>query len=534
MKYDITKDYLPIRKGKTGRRGGKKMDKCVFTVAHDTGNPNSAAENNVNYYKDTANEQSASAHIFVDDKKIIECVPLLTSDIPEKAFHVMYDKPTDNRIYGDDAIDIAAGVEYCYGNNINSDEAYKRYVWVLAYIAYKFNQNPLVDLVGHMILDPQRRTDPENGLSQSGRSYKQLILDVYSEYLDCIGDYGNIKLESGRVVNGIKIENDYLIPLSDIEDILKPISIISNNRKSNIQEEDSFMVISLHKNNKGFKVKELQEKLIQLGYDLGKWGADGSFGRGTENAVKQFQENNNLIIDGSVGKNTWFKIEELLKNKTTNSTSYVKTYEVGSTEIIECSPDRINILEVNKPLKNYIGGSGTFSWTNNSNGILINNGKIINQYSSHAWIGLPDGVLCYYTDGSVGIETVIDATKISKPVIWAISGITLQGETETEFRNYSAKQGFKIFYKDGKKYNHTDVFRNTNHNSIGYKLEDGIYKIFYYRKSNCSRFRTVQSAKNLALDGAIGLDSGHISAMNINNFKVNINQKQNNIVQIKI
>ena len=32
----------------------------------------------------------------------------------------------------------------------------------------------------------------------------------------------------------------------------------------------------------GADVKQLQQYLIQLGYDLGKWGADGEFGGATE------------------------------------------------------------------------------------------------------------------------------------------------------------------------------------------------------------------------------------------------------------
>lgn len=180
MKYEIKADYI---KTGTKRRSGIKMSKMKFVVAHDTGNPNSTAKNNVNYYKNSANDMSASAHIFVDDKDIIECVPLLTGT-PEKAWHVVYNVTTDNKLFGADANDVAGGIEYCYGTNINADEAYKRYVWVIAYTFYKMNANPS-ELTAHYILDPARKSDPKSGLAKCGRTFEQLKKDVIAEYNDC-------------------------------------------------------------------------------------------------------------------------------------------------------------------------------------------------------------------------------------------------------------------------------------------------------------------------------------------------------------
>ena len=54
----------------------------------------------------------------------------------------------------------------------------------------------------------------------------------------------------------------------------------------------------------GEDVKELQSLLIQKGYDLGKWGADGDFGDMTEMAVRDFQMDNGLEVDGIVGEKT--------------------------------------------------------------------------------------------------------------------------------------------------------------------------------------------------------------------------------------
>lgn len=62
---------------------------------------------------------------------------------------------------------------------------------------------------------------------------------------------------------------------------------------------------------RGNITKLLQEKLINLGYNLGQYGADGVFGAATYNAVVKFQKANGLTPDGIVGQNTWRKLLNL-------------------------------------------------------------------------------------------------------------------------------------------------------------------------------------------------------------------------------
>lgn len=185
MKYPIQQDLLPICQTSPRRRAGIKMPRVKFIVAHDTGNCDSTAKNNVKYYKNSYNQQSSSAHLFVDDKDIIECIPALLGT-PEKAWHVLYNKPLDNKLFGGDANDIAIGVEMCFGRTkVNTLESYKRYVWVLAYICYKFNINPKTNIVGHSKLDPGRKVDPENALKYIGKNFPNLIADVVKELAEC-------------------------------------------------------------------------------------------------------------------------------------------------------------------------------------------------------------------------------------------------------------------------------------------------------------------------------------------------------------
>lgn len=57
----------------------------------------------------------------------------------------------------------------------------------------------------------------------------------------------------------------------------------------------------LKKGMSGTDVKELQTRLLALGYSLPKYGADGDYGSETVTAVKSFQKANGLTVDGEFG-----------------------------------------------------------------------------------------------------------------------------------------------------------------------------------------------------------------------------------------
>lgn len=64
----------------------------------------------------------------------------------------------------------------------------------------------------------------------------------------------------------------------------------------------------LSKGSKGNSVKALQLILIGNGYSCGSYGADGDFGSATDSAVRRFQRNKGIGVDGIVGTNTWTKL----------------------------------------------------------------------------------------------------------------------------------------------------------------------------------------------------------------------------------
>lgn len=66
---------------------------------------------------------------------------------------------------------------------------------------------------------------------------------------------------------------------------------------------------TLRRGSKGEYVTKLQTMLIQRGYDLSPYGADGSFGAKTEAAVRAFQWDAGLTVDGICGPKTWAALE---------------------------------------------------------------------------------------------------------------------------------------------------------------------------------------------------------------------------------
>lgn len=174
-------DWLPIGT----RRSGQKLTsgKPVFAVAHDTGNPNTTAQDNVNYYKNSYNIDwsiVASAHIFVDDKECIVCIP-----VTEKAWHVLYNTPIDNNWYGIDANDGAFGVEGCYfDDKKRNKKSLDNMARVMAYLVNYWKIDYKTEMPGHQDIQSDK-VDPGNLLQAAGYSRNVSNLDkLVTKYIN--------------------------------------------------------------------------------------------------------------------------------------------------------------------------------------------------------------------------------------------------------------------------------------------------------------------------------------------------------------
>ena len=87
----------------------------------------------------------------------------------------------------------------------------------------------------------------------------------------------------------------------------------------------------LGRGSKGSEVIELQKKLVQLGYGVG--AVDGRFGAKTEAALRSFQKDHGLRVDGLAGSQT---IKELkrLTGQSTNASGTVIGYKSSDTNLL--------------------------------------------------------------------------------------------------------------------------------------------------------------------------------------------------------
>lgn len=280
-------------------RPKKKIIKLKGIVIHYTGNYKKGADAkaNRNYFNGT--NDAVSAHYIVDDKSIIRCVP-----DNEIAYHVGAKKYTS---IGEKIQEVINGVRYspnyfligiemCVNNDGDWKKTYQNTVELAAYLLQK---------------------------------YKLTVLDLYRHY-DITG-----KICPAMMIN----EADWNVFREAVKKKMdRPVLRIGS---------------------KGEEVRELQENLIKLGYDLGKWGADGDFGNATYEAVKKLQKDHGLEDDGVVGKNTYALLDRLLNQSQTSQPqdNPYPTIRLGDKgELVRLLQEKLNRKGYNLKVDGDFGG----------------------------------------------------------------------------------------------------------------------------------------------------------------------------------
>lgn len=109
----------------------------------------------------------------------------------------------------------------------------------------------------------------------------------------------------------------------------------------------------LSKDDKGNDVKTMQTMLIAVGYSCGSYGADGDFGSSSDKALRKFQEDYGLTVDGKYGSKSKAKLESVYNRK--KSSKPLGTYKVTAKSglyVREGAGTNYNIVPKNKLTKN--------------------------------------------------------------------------------------------------------------------------------------------------------------------------------------
>lgn len=109
----------------------------------------------------------------------------------------------------------------------------------------------------------------------------------------------------------------------------------------------------LSKGDKGNGVKTMQTMLIACGYSCGSYGADGDFGSDSDKALRKFQGDYSLTVDGKYGSKSKAKLESVYNRK--KSSKPLGTYKVTAKSglyVREGAGTNYNIVPKNKLTKN--------------------------------------------------------------------------------------------------------------------------------------------------------------------------------------
>jgi len=272
----VVKNYVKVNQY---TRPGLKLAGVKGIVMHWTATPGASALNERNYFNGTciADKRYASAHYFVDRKE----AQLI---IPEN--EVAYHAHDQNR---------------CYVSFL------------------KPNANT-------------KSISVEMCVEKDGKIHSQTIQNAAELVADLCKRYG---LSTNKIVRHYDVTNKncpapWVSDSSQLTTFRKKVDALLGNKtvskttSSTSQSSKSTGTI-LKKGASGSQVKALQKRLIAAGFSLPKYGADGSYGNETVQAVKALQKKAGIAVDGIYGPATEKALAAIEAKKKKSSSSGKKS-----------------------------------------------------------------------------------------------------------------------------------------------------------------------------------------------------------------
>lgn len=162
-----------------------------------------------------------------------------------------------------------------------------------------------------------------------------------------------VDLEGSRLVDGVHADRaGYVNAAKQVmgSSKLSPQSgtpATTSDQGTNKENKEALTQIEIPSGRVGKEIADIQKVLVALGYTLPKYGIDGIRGVETSGAIKSFQADNKLKVDGDPGPETVGKLNDILKSKPELSKKLTKS---TASEVKSRAPDR--------SVGNYSGDAG--------------------------------------------------------------------------------------------------------------------------------------------------------------------------------
>ena len=258
-----------------------------YIVIHGTDNVNDTAKNNADYFYRA--DRGASAHYFVDDNEIWQVV-----EDKNGAWHCgdgrgKYGVTNSNSL----------SIEMCGTDNGRySNKTVENTSELTKYLMKKYN----ID-VDHVVrhYDASRKNCPS-----------QFSPNNWSRWWEFKNKLGG-KVEDAQISGGSS-SCSKLWEVSISGEEVKALQSELNRQFNKGLKVDGYFgddtlnaCITVREGARGNITKLIQQRLLNRGYTSLKahGGADGCFGAGTTQAIRNLQKNKSIGVDGIVGKNTW-------------------------------------------------------------------------------------------------------------------------------------------------------------------------------------------------------------------------------------
>ncbi|KXZ17885.1 N-acetylmuramoyl-L-alanine amidase [Bacillus nakamurai] len=297
-----------------------------YITIHNTAN-DACAANEISFM--AGNPESTSYHFAVDDKEVIQGIPLDrnawhsgdgtngTGNRKSIGVEICYSKSGGPRYKAAEALAIKFVAQLLKERGWGIDRIRKHQDWNGKYCPHRILSEGRWDKVKAAIAAELERLGGKKASSPAKTDTKASGTATYTvkkgDALSVIAQKTGVSMATLQSLNGI--QNPNLIKVGQVLKLTGSAGSSSSGKKSFPLPSGIFKVTSPL--TRGERVKQIQTALAALHYYPDKsaknFGIDGAYGPKTANAVERFQLMNGLTADGIYGPKTKAKLESLLK-----------------------------------------------------------------------------------------------------------------------------------------------------------------------------------------------------------------------------